>query len=97
MRAPTPGRRLWSGSEFSAGVIRSTIASAGERSKNLMTQAEVETWLHAETPDALALQRPLPDEALRIVAKDEREDRAAVLETFTPSWTFALGHFVRFR
>ena len=42
----------------------------------LTTPAEVEIWLTAEAPDALALQRPLPDEALRIVAKGEREDGA---------------------
>ena len=40
----------------------------------LTTLAEVNQWLEADTPDALALQRPLPDDALRIVAKGERAD-----------------------
>jgi hypothetical protein len=31
-------------------------------------------WLEAETPDALVLEKPLPDGALRIVAKGEKED-----------------------
>ncbi len=31
----------------------------------------------ADTSDALTLQRPLPDEALRIVAKGERSDGVA--------------------
>ena len=35
----------------------------------LTTPAEVGTWLEAEAPDALALQRPLLGEALMIVAK----------------------------
>ena len=35
----------------------------------LTTAAEVDRWLEAETSDALALQRPLADGALRIVAK----------------------------
>ena len=38
----------------------------------LTTQAEVDTWLTASTKDALALQRPLPDGALRIVARGDR-------------------------
>jgi putative SOS response-associated peptidase YedK len=38
----------------------------------LTTPAEVETWLTAPTNDALALQRPLPDGALRIVARGDR-------------------------
>jgi putative SOS response-associated peptidase YedK len=42
----------------------------------LTTPAEVDLWLEAETGEALALQRPLSDDALRIVAKGEREDRA---------------------
>ncbi len=40
----------------------------------LTTPDDVDLWLQAETPDALALQKPLPDDALRIVAKGERED-----------------------
>jgi putative SOS response-associated peptidase YedK len=42
----------------------------------LTTAAEVDQWLAADTADALALQRPLPDEALRVVAKGEKEDRS---------------------
>jgi putative SOS response-associated peptidase YedK len=40
----------------------------------LTTSAEVDRWLSAETADAMALQRPLPDDALRIVARGERAD-----------------------
>jgi len=39
---------------------------------------EIDLWLEGDTPDALALQRSLPDDALRIVAKGEREDGLAV-------------------
>jgi putative SOS response-associated peptidase YedK len=38
----------------------------------LTTQAEVETWLTAPAKDALALQRPLHDGALKIVARGDR-------------------------
>jgi putative SOS response-associated peptidase YedK len=40
----------------------------------LTSSDEADQWLEAETADALALQRPLPDDALRIVAKGEKED-----------------------
>ena len=33
-----------------------------------------ELWLTAETPAALTLQAPAPDDALRIVARGKRED-----------------------
>lgn len=41
----------------------------------LTSSQDVETWLQADTADALALQRPLPDGSLRIVARGERQDR----------------------
>jgi putative SOS response-associated peptidase YedK len=44
----------------------------------LTTPAEVDLWLAADAPKALELQRPLPDDALRIVASGEREDRVPV-------------------
>ena len=40
----------------------------------LTSPDEVDRWLEADTPDALTLQRPLPDDALRIVARGEKED-----------------------
>lgn len=43
----------------------------------LRTADEVETWLSAPAAEALALQRPLPDDALRIVARGERKDEAS--------------------
>jgi len=39
---------------------------------------EIDLWLEGDTPDAVALQRSLRDDALRIVAKGEREDGLAV-------------------
>jgi putative SOS response-associated peptidase YedK len=40
----------------------------------LTSPAEVDRWLEADMLNALALQRPLPDDALRVVAKGEKED-----------------------
>jgi putative SOS response-associated peptidase YedK len=40
----------------------------------LTTPAECDAWLSAEPAEALKLQRPLPAEQLKIVAKGERED-----------------------
>jgi putative SOS response-associated peptidase YedK len=42
----------------------------------LTTPEEVDLWLRADPPKALKLQRPLPDDALRIVASGEKEDGA---------------------
>jgi putative SOS response-associated peptidase YedK len=42
----------------------------------LQSAEEADRWLEADTPDALTLQRPLPDDALRIVAKGDKEDGA---------------------
>lgn len=43
----------------------------------LRTLEEIERWLKAPTPEALAMQQPLPDGALKIVARGEKEDDAA--------------------
>jgi putative SOS response-associated peptidase YedK len=40
----------------------------------LTTPAEVDLWLAADAPKALELQRPLPNDTLRIVASGEKED-----------------------
>jgi putative SOS response-associated peptidase YedK len=40
----------------------------------LTTPDEFERWLEVDTVDAMTLQRPLPDCALKIVAKGEKED-----------------------
>ena len=40
----------------------------------LTTATEFDTWLSAEPEEALKLQRPLPADRLKIVAKGERKD-----------------------
>src|SRR5271154_6797678 len=42
----------------------------------LTRDEDIETWLSAPAPVALELQRPLPDDALRIVARGQRKDGA---------------------
>ena len=44
----------------------------------LTTPGEVDLWLQGDTPDDFELQRPLPDDALRIVASGERSDGVRV-------------------
>jgi putative SOS response-associated peptidase YedK len=46
----------------------------------LTSEQEFDIWLEARVNDAIALQRPLPNELLRIVAKGEETDLAPVAE-----------------
>jgi putative SOS response-associated peptidase YedK len=41
----------------------------------LTTEQEFDTWLDGSVNDAIALQRPLPNELLHIVATGEKSDR----------------------
>ncbi len=40
----------------------------------LTTEAEMDAWMAAPWGEAPALQRPLPDGALHVVARDEKKD-----------------------
>lgn len=45
----------------------------------LRNEDELDTWICASVEDALRLQRPLPDDALKIVARGRREDPSPAL------------------
>ena len=47
----------------------------------LSTEHEWDTWLAGSVDEAIALQRPLPNELLRIVATGEKMDQAPVDES----------------
>ncbi len=46
----------------------------------LTTAEEIETWLTAAAPEALKLQRPLPDGTLKIVARGSKSDGKKEIE-----------------
>ena len=43
----------------------------------LTSEAVIDAWLTAPSPEALTLQQPLPDDALRIVARVAKHDKAS--------------------
>jgi putative SOS response-associated peptidase YedK len=44
----------------------------------ILTTPEVDLWMAAPGPEALTLQRPLPDDALMIIARGEKKDEGGV-------------------
>lgn len=46
----------------------------------LTTPDDIETWLSAPVPEALKLQRPLPDGSLKIVSRGMKEDDVATVQ-----------------
>ncbi len=75
--APVAGEHQLFG--FLTTEANATIASIHPKAMPviLTTPDEFDRWLEADTLDALALQRPLPDDALGVVAKGEKEDGVA--------------------
>jgi hypothetical protein len=57
----------------------------------LTETAEWETWLSAPWSEAKALQRPLPDGALRIVLRGEKEDTVELPASYHECCTHAFG------
>jgi putative SOS response-associated peptidase YedK len=53
-------------------------ASSNTREVILTTPEEIDIWLSGSTEEALTLQRPLADSALKVVARDEKQDGAEV-------------------
>jgi putative SOS response-associated peptidase YedK len=45
----------------------------------LTTPEEIDLWMTAPGPEALTLQRPLPDDALMIVARGEKKDEGGIV------------------
>jgi putative SOS response-associated peptidase YedK len=70
--APVEGRHELSG--FLTTDANAIVAPIHQKAMPviLTTLDEFDRWIEADTVEALALQRPLPDDALRIVARGDR-------------------------
>jgi putative SOS response-associated peptidase YedK len=44
----------------------------------LTASKEIDIWMNAPSEEALTLQRPLPDDALMIVARGEKKDEGGL-------------------
>ena len=60
--------------------LRETLRSTMDSCVLLTTAEEWDAWLTGSIGEAVALQRPLPNDLLRIVATREKSDRAPVDE-----------------
>ena len=70
---PDDGQRIYNGR---SEAIQPNVAPVHSKAMPaiLTTEAECDAWLSAEPAEAMKLQRPAPDDALKIVATGEKED-----------------------
>jgi putative SOS response-associated peptidase YedK len=61
---------------FLTTAPNATVKAVHERAMPviLRTREEIDVWLRAPRQVALELQRPLPDDAVKIISRDAKED-----------------------
>ncbi len=65
--------------DSSRAIMSSVARRAAKRQKwSMPVEAGKDVWLTASADEATALQRPAPNDALRIVATGEKSDRPPV-------------------